>query len=264
MLKPSREDTIEKLITVYKNSFSTGSTLIKPAKERKTPSINDPSNKILFSWKTRDYTSYFTVKYKEIFELEYKLSYESDAKIINQILLFLQSLGTDYKQHCKKFIDWCFENRDLIIKRSQYFTLLTCKNFINEYIQFAMMDIKNETNQKTTIEYDFLSDLDKLYNEKKMLMSLKRYGIVIIATYLFYQKKLTLDQIIENINKLNLEESDYEKISRTTIIRSPYLDEMILKNWRELFEKFKFWDLPWWRTNDYYGNIHHNYKDLIK
>jgi len=259
MLKPSREETIKKLITVYKE-FSPGSSLIKPMKESPAIIIKDPSDKEVKYWTNKDYSHYFAFTYKNHLNLEYKLSYESDTKIINQLLMFLKSLGVDHQKHCKNFISWCFDNKEMIMKRSQYMTLNNCKEFINEYLQYAILEIKKEDSH---IEYDYLSDLNKLFEEKKMLIALKRYGIVIVSSYLFYSKNFSVEKIIENIKKLNLETEDYEKISRTTILRSPYFDKMIMKDWRQLFNNFKFEDANWWRTNDYLGNPHKNYKELI-
>ena len=260
MLKPSREENIKKLISTYR-SFTPGDTLLRPPKEFAVVTITDPSDKSIKNWNNKDYANYFAVKYKNSFDIDYKVSYESDTKIVNQILMFLRSLGINYHQHTRNFIDWCFDNKEIVVKRKQFFTLNNCKDFINEYLQHAMVNIKNDDDQ---IDYDYLSDLNTLFNEKKMLIALKRYGIVIISTYLKNHKDFTTEKLIDNINKLKLDYADYEKIARTTIMRSPYNDDMEMKDWRNLFSQFKFIDETWWRDKDYTGNPHKNYRELVK
>lgn len=260
MLKPSREETIKKLISTYR-SFTPGDTLVRPPKEFAVISITDPSDKSVNQWNNKDYANYFAIQYKKSFNLDYKISYESDTKIINQISMFLKSLGINPSTHSKLFIDWCFENKDMIMKRKQYFTLNNCKDFMNEYLQTALINIKQENEQ---IDFDYLKDLNALFNDKKMLIALKRYGIVIVSTYLQNHKNFSIDKLIDNINKLNLEALDYEKIARTTIMRSPYNDDMAMRNWRDLFEQFKFNDCNWWRDKDYSGIPHKDYKNLVK
>ena len=102
MLKPSREETIKKLISTYR-SFTPGDTLLRPPKEFAVVTITDPSDKSIKNWNNKDYANYFAVKYKNSFDIDYKVSYESDTKIVNQILMFLRSLGINYHQHTRNF-----------------------------------------------------------------------------------------------------------------------------------------------------------------
>lgn len=266
MLKPTREETVDKLKQIYQQNkgFAGGMSLIKAIapKEANGPALINPDYKSLIQWKPKDYLNYFAILYKEQFNLDYKISFGSDQSIINQIGKFFKSIGMDYRFHTKSFIDWCFGNKDLVLRRCDYFTLLTIKEFINEYIQTVIIEVKQAPPE---MEFDFVGDLNNLFDQKKMLLALRRYGIPITASYLHYQKNFTEKQIKDNILALQLETEDYIRIAKSSIIRSPYLCDMILCDWRDIFSNYRqFENENWWRDIDYAGHPHKSYGDLIK
>lgn len=268
MLTPSREEIVAKLKGIYMESLTGGKSLISSTKNNPTSATttykktNFPDN--VQDWMPKDYVFYFAHKYMDAYGVDYKITFQSDMRILKQYVVYFKSIGVDYRRHIKEFIDWCFKNRQEITKRFQTFTFLTTQKVINEYVQLNILDINAKKESEES--YDFAEDLEELYQSKKMLVALKKYGIPIVATFLVNHKGNSEATIVKNIKSLSLPEEDLIRIARASIIRSPYLEDMELLNWRKVFEKtFKFCrEEKWWREVDYSGTPHVSYKELIK
>jgi hypothetical protein len=265
MLKPTHNNMVSKFKDIYINAFSGGTPVKAPVSKqgnKKSITESDPSEKVLINWSPKDFVNYFAVLYKTNFDIGYNISYGSDLKIINQIAKYFKSIGLDYRFNLKNLIDWSFNNKDMIIERSEFLTLITIRSFLNEYIQSVILEIKQ---QESTESYDFIGELDEFYKDGKMFTALKRYGIPIVATYLHFIKKHPHKTILANMQSMKSEQDDWMRIAKTSIVRSPYLEDMLCLDWRKLFENKvqEFYNENWWRDVDYIGYPHISYKDLL-
>lgn len=265
MLKIGKEDMISKLESVYQGSFSGGTSLVKAqATTKKKIEAVDPRDKSIISWTPKDFLFYFAAVYNDTFDTQYNLSFESDMKDINIIAKYFKSLGLDFRFHTKKFVDWAFENRSEIIKKYKFITLQTIKRFLNEYVQNNILEL-GVAEDLSTESYDFISELNDLYDGSKMLSALKKFGIPIVATFLEHHKNHRVDKIIDNIHSISLSEEDLFRIAKASILRSPYLPDMSLLDWRKVFEKIlkHCQNEAWWRSVDYNGAVNKSYRSIL-
>ena len=134
--------------------------------------------------------------------------------------------------------------------------------------QFNGQDRINDANQLTaSITSKFL---DKNGKHKEIY---SKFGVPISATYLIHKKKIPLDAVVSNLKMLfemlstgnsqqiNLLESIFQK----SIFRSPYIPEMELLDWRDVFDEFllKSKKENWWENNDYPGIPRFDFKKLL-
>jgi hypothetical protein len=263
MSKPTRDIMMSKLEAVYMNSFTGGKSIISSTvkgKNRLLYGKKDPK-KNLINWKERDFVMYFASRYRARNEVQYNTVFAVEVPVITSLKKYFESLGLDYRVTIKHMIDWGFDNYDMIQERQKYFTLTSVKTFANEFLQSQIFD--SDTKQEE-VEYDFVGALDKLFDSKKLLNALRRYGIPIVASYLYYIKDIKVGTIKKNILSLNLSKDDWSKIAKSSIVRSPYRTAMALQDWRDVFSDKvnRFSNEKWWREVDYKGRGLKSYKKL--
>ena len=150
--------------------------------------------------------------------------------------------------------------KNQILRKKDFLTPLTVKSFVNEYLQHKVLDLGHK--EDTQIKYDFVLELDELYNNGQMASALQRYGIPIVASYLHFIKDHSLEKIITGIKSIK----NLSKVMRSSIIRSPYIQDMKLLNWRDII-KDQTKDLcneNWWRDVDYAGVPLESYRKLCR
>ena len=86
-------------------------------------------------WTAKHFTDYFFNEYKRVFNGVYRVTYTSDNKIINIIADFMEDNQLDKNEWTKKFIDWCFLNKSIIMQRSGHFLLIEFPHYLNRYYQ---------------------------------------------------------------------------------------------------------------------------------
>ncbi len=209
------------------------------------------------TWTPKHFSDYFGAEYKRVFDGVYKITYTSDNKIVNIILEFMIDNWLEKNEWTKKYIDWCFLNKSLILQRSGHFLLTELPNFLNRYYQ----DVIN-TNAAVTL-LDIFPDVHALAAEGKSKELFSKYGIPIACTYYSTYKNINNEQLIAGLKKLMLqlsrgnaqEKKLLSDIIQKSISRSPYSENFKILDWREIFdhEISKYKSEPWWRAEDYPG-----------
>jgi hypothetical protein len=206
-------------------------------------------------------------EYKKAFDGVYRVTYTSDNKIINIIADFMEDNKLDKNEWTKKFIDWCFINKTVIMQRSGHFLLMEFPHYLNRYYQ----DVINTNSTTPLIDiYDEVKNLAKLGRSKEMF---SKYGIPIVCTYYANTQKISKEDFISGLNQLFLTLSkgnaEEKKLIADTfqksVSRSPYLPEFEMLDWREIFINYtaKYKEETWWRDEDYPGNPRFQFNKFI-
>ena len=269
------DPTIDLIKKVYSEPVPLQSELSNPfkANKRQRKSIDkslnsDELDSDIQTWEPKDFCKYFASEYKKSFGGFYKLSYVSDGPIFKQILGFMEDNKIDKNLYAKSFIDWCFENKAIIIQSHGFILPNTIIYFLNRYYQEKVY-----TSSKSEALIDVYDDIEYLDKNGKHKEIYSKFGIPISATYLIRKKKIPVDAVISNLKMLfemlasgnsqqvNLLESIFQK----SIYRSPYIPDMDLLDWRDVFEEFltKSKKENWWENNDYPGIPRFDFKKLL-
>ena len=119
-------------------------------------------------------------------------------------------------------------------------------------------------NRESAIALDIFHELQEMDKNGRTKEIFTVYGIPIAATYFHYHKNVSLKSLQSGLNQLfeSYLKGDQEhqgllmKTVQRSINRSPYLNDFILLDWREVFPEIvnKFNKEPWYRDVDYTGN----------
>jgi hypothetical protein len=251
-----KDPTIDLIRKVYSEPVPLQSELSNPFKANKRQrknvdkSLSEELDSDIQTWEPKDFCKYFANEYKKSIAGFYKLSYVSDGPIFKQILGFMEDNKIDKNLYAKSFIDWCFENKAVIIQSHGFILPNTIIYFLNRYYQEKVY-----TNNKLEALIDVYDDIEYLDKNGKHKEIYSKFGIPISATYLIRKKKIPLDAVV------NLLESIFQK----SIYRSPYIPDMELLDWRDVFEEFliKSKKENWWENNDYPGIPRFDFTKLL-
>ena len=263
-MKTVKDPTYDFVKGIYMQHIPLQTELVNPfqanKRQRKKPvaKVLKEAPEELKDWTAKNFTDYFFNEYKRVFSGVYRVTYTSDNKIINIIADFMEDNQLDKNEWTKKFIDWCFLNKTVIMQRSGHFLLIEFPHYLNRYYQDVI-----HTNSSTPLIdiFDEVRTLAKLGRSKELF---SKYGIPIVCSYYAHANNISkedfisgLNQLFETLSKGNVEEK--KLISDTfqkSISRSPYLPEFDLLDWREIFIKYtaKYKEETWWRDEDYPGN----------
>ena len=221
----------------------------------------------LKDWTAKNFTDYFFNEYKRVFNGVYRVTYTSDNKIINIIADFMEDNQLDKNEWTKKFIDWCFINKTVIMQRSGHFLLIEFPHYLNRYYQ----DVIHTNSSAPLIDiYDEVCSLAKLGRSKELF---SKFGIPIVCTYYAHTHNISkedfvsgLNQLFETLSKGNAAEKKLiADTFQKSISRSPYLPEFNLLDWREIFVKYtaKYKEETWWRDEDYPGKPRFQFDKFI-
>jgi hypothetical protein len=220
------------------------------------------------SWTSKTFVDYFADEFKKNFSGFYKVTYTSDNKIINTISDFMEDNNLQKNEWTKKFIDWCFVNKEVMIKKNGHFLLMNLPSFLNRYYQDVVV-----SDHKTPL-INIYDEVVILANAGKSKEIYSKYGIPAASTYYMQTKNISEKDIISGLQKLfqSLSEGTIEdrklleSIFQKSITRSPYIQEFAVLDWREIFQDLadKFKDETWWRDEDYPGAPRFDYNKFIK
>ncbi len=272
-MKTVNDPTYDFVKGIYMQHVPLQTELVNPfqanKRQRKKPVVKTlkEAPEELKDWTAKNFTDYFFNEYKRVFNGVYRVTYTSDNKIINIIADFMEDNQLDKNEWTKKFIDWCFINKTVIMQRSGHFLLIEFPHYLNRYYQ----DVIN-TNSSTPLIaiYDEVSSLAKLGRSKELF---SKYGIPIVCTYYAHTHNISkedfvsgLNQLFETLSKGNAAEKKLiADTFQKSISRSPYLPEFDLLDWREIFVKFtaKYKEETWWRDEDYPGKPRFQFDKFI-
>ena len=262
-MKTVNDPTYDFVKGIYMQHIPLQTELVNPfqanKRQRKKPvaKVLKEAPEELKDWTAKNFTDYFFNEYKRVFNGVYRVTYTSDNKIINIIADFMEDNQLDKNEWTKKFIDWCFLNKTVIMQRSGHFLLIEFPHYLNRYYQDVI-----HTNSSTPLIdiFDEARTLAKLGRSKELF---SKYGIPIVCSYYAHANNISKENFISGLNKLfeTLSKGNAEEkklISDTfqkSISRSPYLPEFNLLDWREIFVKYtaKYKEETWWRDEDYPG-----------
>jgi hypothetical protein len=272
-MKTSNDPTYDFVKGIYMQHVPLQTELVNPfqanKRQRKKPVVKTlkEAPEELKDWTAKNFTDYFFNEYKRVFNGVYRVTYTSDNKIINIIADFMEDNQLDKNEWTKKFIDWCFINKTVIMQRSGHFLLIEFPHYLNRYYQ----DVIN-TNSSTPLIaiYDEVRSLAKLGRSKELF---SKYGIPIVCTYYAHTHNISkedfvsgLNQLFETLSKGNVAEKKLiADTFQKSISRSPYLPEFDLLDWREIFVKYtaKYKEETWWRDEDYPGKPRFQFDKFI-
>jgi hypothetical protein len=274
-VKKPNDPTYDFVMSIYMQHVPSQSELTNPfsanKRQRKTKLVTKVAKELpddLGTWSSRNFVDYFAEQYKLYFSSFYKVTYTSDNSIINVIMEFMNENNLDKNEWTKKFIDWCFVNKDLSLKAKGHFLLQNLPNFLNRYYQDA---VYSQPNIKLI---DIFDEVEKLVKDGKSKEVYARYGIPSASTYYSTFKNVTsiqleagLMKLFETLSNGTKEEQDIlSSIFQKSISRSPYILDFELLDWRKRFQTTlsKYKVETWWREQDYPGSPRFNYEKFIK
>jgi len=272
-MKTVNDPTYDFVKGIYMQHVPLQSELVNPfqanKRQRKKPVIKTlkEAPEDLKDWTAKNFTDYFLNEYKKAFDGIYRVTYTSDNKIINIIADFMEDNKLDKNEWTKKFIDWCFINKTIIMQRSGHFLLMEFPHYLNRYYQ----DVINTNSSTPLIDiYDEVKNLAKLGRSKELF---SKYGIPIVCTYYANTQKISKEDFISGLNQLfatlskgNAEEKKLiADTFQKSVSRSPYLPGFEMLDWREIFVKYtaKYKEETWWRDEDYPGNPRFQFDKFI-
>jgi hypothetical protein len=269
------DTTYQMVLDIYNTPVPLQSELTNPFKPKSKPKKSSLLPKTAIevdvdytNWSSRDFVDYFAIEYKKMFGGIYKKTYSSDCSHINEIIEFMDANELDKNEWSKKFIDWCFVNKEYISSQSGTFLLSSVKKQLNTFYQQVISE-----NKKSKPVIDIFDELVEMIDKGKTKEVLAIYGIPIVSTYVHYYKNVSDENIKAGLRKLfiSLIDGDADtqklltKIVQRSINRSPYPDLFILTDWRneypELAELFK--NELWWKDKDYIGSYQYKYDRFL-
>ena len=226
-------------------------------------------------WSSKNFVDYFAEIYKEKTGGYYKKTYASDNAIFAEIGKFFSSNGLQKQEWTKKFIDWCFNNKSIIIEKSGYLLPTSIINYLNHFYQEEVMPkVEEDTIDRSYFESSLLDEIMQVDKESKASHLFYRFGIPIAATYFLQIKGLKEDTVVKGLQFFlnTLANGDAEQkntlsvVCERSVMKSPYPSEFNFLDWRDRYKTVisQFANENWWRDNDYKGKPLSEYNKLIK
>jgi len=219
-------------------------------------------------WTAKTFVDYFAEEYKNNFNGFYKITYTSDNKIINNISDFMEDNNLSKNEWTKKFLDWCFVNKEVMVRKSGHFLLMNLPSYLNRYYQDVII-----SDHKTPL-ISIYDEVKAMANDGKSKEMYSKYGIPAASTYYAQSNNIEETAIINGLKKLFATLSEgtmedkklLENIFQKSITRSPYIEGFVLVDWRETFQDIveKFKEETWWRDEDYPGSPRFDYHKFMK
>lgn len=263
------------IMDVYKRQVPLQSEIANPfsanKRQRKKSLLSTPSTTPddISEWNSKNFVNYFANKYFEHFGVRYNKIYVSDCSDINEIFEFMEANDLDKNKSCKEFIDWSFENSQIVIARSGLFLLSVVKKYLNSYFQQAILD-----NREKAIQIDILDDIVALDQKGKAREVFASYGIPLAATYFVNHKKISTKNVISGLHQLftTLLNGDFEqkkyvsKVIQRSISRGPYIEGFELLDWREIFDAVvqPYKSELWYKEKDFSGKPQYMLEKFLK
>ena len=154
------------------------------------------------SWTSKTFVDYFADEFKKNFSGFYKVTYTSDNKIINTISDFMEDNNLQKNEWTKKFIDWCFVNKEVMIKKNGHFLLMNLPSFLNRYYQ----DVVVSDHKTPLINIKYIEEIDNFeITTRNPSEGVKKIFILNSEEESTTDFKNFCTKIFNNINNLYLE-----------------------------------------------------------
>ena len=208
-------------------------------------------------WGLKDFARYFSDKCEEL-HVPYVLKYARDVQCVKQIKADLSSAGRAANLDLKFYLDWAFDNRQMIVEKDGYFTLGTVQKYVNYFLQTLPDDGNHRPSWGDALGPAMLGE----YKTNKLMGLLVRFGIPLAAIFLKhagFSDERVKQGLASRLTELAADGRHLivAKIARATINLSPYPEGFPMRDWRSAFADI--WDISgcrsqsWWRDADYGG-----------
>jgi len=222
-------------------------------------------------WTTKTFVDYFAVKYQDATGGNYRRVYKVDSPSFQEMLKFFGSNGLDRNVWTKKFIDWAFEHRELILRKHNYMTPQTVLRMINFFYQDEVLPkVEVGDVERDTTDTSLLQEINQAISEGKDTEVFARFGIPVAVTYLVKVRGFNYDRLVGAVEaRLKYlaanDREQLEKIVLQSIIGSPYPDTFLMLGWRDKFALLirSFKTESWWRDTDYKGKPLPKYEAIL-
>lgn len=263
-LKAKKDEVYNMVSSIYYEKVPAQSELSNPfsanKRSRKKSLVTKEQKELsedINDWNSKNFVDYFAREYKTYIGGIYKITYVSDSSVITEIMSFMDDNLLDKNEWTKKFIDWCFVNKESLLQKCGHFLLPNLRQFLNRFYQESVLS--SSKNNLIDI-FDEVQDLDKKGRSKEIY---SKYGIPIASTYFANSRKIPqsniksgLKQLFDSLSNGSIEQKKFlSDIFQKSISRSPYLDDFVLLDWREQFKQHleTYKKEPWYRDEDYPG-----------
>jgi hypothetical protein len=200
------------------------------------------SNDINFDVSKHKYRNLYLKKTGEFLKIPQRL----ETQLFSKIVLGLSKQNEIDDKIIDEYLDWCFENYEIIIKKYKNFNLQNIANFSEHWNPNLF---KQSTKKKCDLE-----SLNDLKISDNVFLNCEKYGIPLVATKLSIEKNLEpkiIRKIIpEKLSSLTQDTLGLTKLRnmlRMTVENEPYFSEIIFSNYQKelkvFFDKFK--GEPW-------------------
>jgi hypothetical protein len=274
-LKAKKDEVYNMVSAIYYQKVPAQSELSNPfaanKRARKKPLVSKDQKELsddVNEWNTKNFVDYFSKEYKTHVGGVYKVTYVSDNSIISELMSFMEENLLAKNEWTKKFIDWCFLNKESLLQKCGHFLLPNLRQFLNRFYQESVLVSSN--NQNLIDIYDEVTELDNKGRSKEIY---SKYGIPIASTYFLNKRNISQNSIVTGLEQLfnNLSTGTQEQkqlladIFQKSISRSPYLEDFVLLDWREQFKDFteKYKEEPWYREEDYPGSPRFEFEKFL-
>jgi hypothetical protein len=200
------------------------------------------NNRINFDVSKHKYRNMYLKKTGEFLKIPQKL----ETQLFSKIVSGLNKNNEIDDLIIDQYLDWCFENYEIIIKKYKNFNLQNIANF-SVFWYPGLIEAKNK--QKIDLE-----TLKEIQVSDNMFLNCEKFGVPLAVTKLAQEKSLSSEiikkVIIEKLNELTSDTVGLSKLRnmlRTTVENAPYFSEIIFgdyqKDLKYFFDKFK--GEPW-------------------
>ena len=218
-------------------------------------------------WGLKDFARYFADKCAQL-HVPYVLKFARDVQSVKQIKADLSSVGRASNLDIKSYLDWSFDNRQMIMEKDVYFTLGTVQKYVNYFLQSLPDDDDHRPSWGDALGPMMLEE----YNLNRAMGLLIRFGIPLAAVFLRHAG-FSDERIMQGFGgrltelATNQRFDAVAKIARQSISSSPYPEGFPMIDWRSRFSEI--WDVAgcraqsWWREADYGGRPYIEYDAFL-
>jgi len=218
-------------------------------------------------WALRDFARYFSERCAQL-NIPYVLKYARDVQAVKQIKSDLASAGRSGNMSLRAYLDWAFDNRQMMMEKEAYFTLGTVQKYVTHFLQSLPDEDEHRPSWGDAIGPLMLEE----YKMNRVIGLLVRFGIPLTAIFLRHAG-FGDDRILQGISSRLSElaaEAKYEavaRVARQSISSSPYPDTFPMLDWRTKLTEI--WDVSgcraqaWWRETDYGGRPYIEYDEFV-
>jgi hypothetical protein len=175
-----------------------------------------------------------------------KISQKLETQLFSKIVLELSKNNEVNEKLIDEYLDWCFENYEIIIKKYNVFNLQNIAKFSSLW--------KPNLFQPKEVKKICLDDLESINISENVFLNCEKYGVPLVSTKLAKEKNISARiakaLMIQKLTELTTDAIGLSKLRnmlRSTVENAPYFSELVMSDYRKelktLFDKYK--GEPW-------------------